>query len=297
MATTSHLPILLTGAGGYVGGKLWKVMEAQGRRVNCLVRNMGSLQVKMAPTSNVVPGDVHDPESLRKAMEGVGVAYYLVPSLAAGATPAEERQGAQNFAHAAQQVGVSRVVFLGGPRKEGQGGREVVDILHSSGAPTVEIRVSVVIGGGSLSFKLIRALVERFPVLLAPRWTEVEARPLAMADLLGYLAGALDLEVSGHAVFEVGGADPCTYADLIREYARQRGLSRPLLSLPFYGSHLSSLGLALSTPVPRRAAWQLIESLRYPFSVQDGELRQAFGIRPVGYREALAAAIQEGDTA
>ena len=301
MSTCSHRPILLTGASGYLGGKLWRELEAQGRRVNCLARNVGKLQVKMAPTSTIVPGDLQDPESLKKAMAGIGCAYYLVPALASGMSAAEERLGAGNFAHAAQQAGVGRLVYLGGPHKAGrpdQAGanapQEVPDILRASGVPTVEFRVALVLGGSSLSFQMIRALVEKFPVLFAPRWFDFPVRPLAVSDLLKYLAAATDLETEGHAIHELGGPQATTYGALMLEYARQRGLRRSMLPLPLRFSNLSSLGLALVAPVRMRAARQLIRSIRYPFVVTHEELLQVFGFRPLDFRAALAEALREG---
>jgi len=205
---------------------------------------------------------------------------------------------AQNFANAAREAGVQRIIYLGGlGRSSGQlsmhlrSRQEVGEILRSAGVPVIEFRASVVIGSGSLSFEMIRALVERLPVMIAPRWVSVDAQPIAIADLLAYLLAALDHPIDASEIFEIGGSDRVSYGGLMREYARQRGLKRLVISVPFLTPRLSSLWLGLVTPLYVRVGRKLIDSIRHSTIVEDPRALTEFGIRPGGFSEAIAAAI------
>jgi len=236
-------------------------------------------------------------------MPGVHTAYYLVHSLgSAGSFEDQDRRAARNFAEAARDFGVSRIIYLGGlgestpalsPHLRSR--QEVGAILRSSNIPVTEFRASIVIGSGSLSFEMIRALVERLPVLIAPRWVSVPAQPIGIQDLLSYLLAALELPCAESRVFEIGGADQVSYGDLMLEYARQRGLKRLILPVPVLTPRLSSLWLGLVTPLHVRVGRSLIESIRHPTIVRDRSALTAFRIRPVGYREAIAAALRADD--
>ena len=249
--------ILITGATGYVGGELLKGLLAAHYPVRCLARRPDVLRAKGLSGVEVVVGDVLDAASVRAATVGVDTAYYLVHSM--GSTESFEEQdrvAAQNFANAAREEGVRRIVYLGGL---GHGAEklsahlrsrhEVGDVLRSTGIPVVEFRASVVIGSGSLSFEMIRALVERLPIMIAPRWVSVAAQPIAIADLLSYLLAALDLPFDGNRIFEIGGSNRVSYGGLMKEYARQRGLKRLVISVPLLTPRLSSLWLGLVTPL------------------------------------------------
>jgi hypothetical protein len=171
----------------------------------------------------------------------------------------------------------------------------VGEILRLSGIPVIEFRASIVIGSGSLSFEMIRALVERLPVMIAPRWVSVPAQPIAISDLLSYLLAALDLPPDASRVFEIGGADQVSYGGLMREYARQRGLRRLVLTVPILTPRLSSLWLGLVTPLYARVGRRLIDSIRHPTVVEDRSALNVFGIRPCGFREAIARALCAGE--
>ena len=166
-----------------------------------------------------------------------------------------DRVAARNFGEAARRAGVRRIVYLGG-LATGEGALskhlrsriETGEVLRSSGVPVVEFRASVVIGSGSLSFELIRALVERLPMMICPRWVSTLAQPIGIDDVLAYLAAALALPDGESRTFEIGGADQASYGDVMREYARQRGLTRVMISVPFLTPRLSSLWLGLVTP-------------------------------------------------
>jgi uncharacterized protein YbjT (DUF2867 family) len=289
--------ILVTGATGYVGGALTKVLLAAGHRVRCLARRPEALRT--AAGAEIVQGDVLDAVSARAALAGVDTAYYLVHSMGSpGRFEEQDRTAARVFGGAAREAGVRRIVYLGGLGRADQelsahlrSRQEVGEILRLSGVPVIEFRASIVIGAGSLSFEMIRALVERLPVMIAPRWVSVPAQPIAIGDLLDYLLGALDLPSESSRVFEIGGADRVSYGGLMREYARQRGLKRLVLSVPLLTPRLSSLWLGLVTPLYVRVGRKLIDSIRHPTVVEDQSALEAFRIRPCGYREAIAGAL------
>ena len=293
--------ILVTGATGYVGGQLLQALMADGRRVRCLARRPETL--RSVAGAEVVRGDVLDAGSVRAAMAGVDTAYYLVHSMGSlGRFEEEDRTAARVFGEAAREAGVRRIVYLGGLGSGEQelsahlrSRQEVGDVLRSSGVPVVEFRASIVIGAGSLSFEMIRALVERLPVMIAPRWVSVPAQPIAISDLLGYLLAALELPPDAGRVFEIGGSDQVSYGGLMRECARQRGLRRLILSVPVLTPRLSSLWLGLITPLYARVGRKLIDSIRHPSVVEDKSALAAFSIRPCGFREAIARALRAGE--
>ena len=277
------------------------MLEERGERVRCLTRRPEAVAAHR-DTTTIVTGDVLELESLRPAMRGIEIAYYLVHSMASATSfEQQDRRGAANFAAAAREAGVRRIVYLGGL---GAGGdlsshlasrQEVGRILADSGVPTIEFRASIVIGSGSLSFEMLRKLVERLPVMVTPRWVRTRAQPIAIEDVLDYLLAALDVELEGSAVFEIGGADQVSYEDLMREYARQLGIRRWIIPVPLLTARLSSLWLGLVTPVYARVGRNLIDSLPHETVVRSASAGRAFAIRPRGYREAIARALANED--
>jgi uncharacterized protein YbjT (DUF2867 family) len=296
-------PILLTGATGYVGGRLLDALAKGGRRVRCLVRDPERLQTPASADIEVVQADVLDPGSLKPALYGVDVAYYLVHSMGAGKGFEErDRQAARNFARVARDAGLRRIVYLGALAEPGRelsphfrSRLEVGELLRGSGVPTTEFRASIVIGPGSLSFEIMRALVERLPVMITPRWVREPCQPIAIEDVIAYLIAALDRPAEGNEILEIGGADQVSYRDLMLEYARQRGLRRLLIRVPVLTPYLSSLWLALVTPLHFRVGRRLIESLRAPSVVRDDAALRAFDVRPCGFREAIRDALDTED--
>jgi uncharacterized protein YbjT (DUF2867 family) len=293
--------VLLTGASGYIGGRLLHRLEADPRhRVRCLTRRPAALAGRTAAETEVFAGDVLEPGSLASAMRDVDTAYYLVHSMdATGDFEELDRLAASNFAAAAKQAGVRRLVYLGGL---GDGHhlschlasrQEVGEILRASGVPTIEFRASIVIGSGSASFEIVRALVETLPLLVAPRWVETAAQPIAIEDVVDYLAAALDYD--GSAVFEIGGGDQVTYGEILREYARQRGLHRRLLSLPVVTPRVSRFCLGLLTPVYGRVAGAMVDSLRNETVVRTDAAARAFPQRPRGLTDSIARALINED--
>src|SRR6202166_467042 len=185
--------VLLTGASGYIGGQLLKALEGAAWPVRCTARRPDFLRPRVAPSTEVVQADCLDRNSLAPSMSGVHTAYYLVHSMGSpGQFDQEDRQAAQNFADAARESGIRRIIYLGGLGNPDQAlsahlrsRHEVADVLRSSGIPTIEFRASIVIGSGSLSFEMIRALVQRLPVMICPRWGGVKAQPIAVEDVAG----------------------------------------------------------------------------------------------------------------
>jgi len=301
--------ILLTGGSGYVGGRLIPLLERRRATLRCLARDPEKMRALVLPTTEVVKGDVLDRPSLDEALRGVHTAYYLVHLMSGSKDfEREDRQAATNFAGAAKQAGVRRLVYLGGLGDDAdpslsphlRSRHEVGDILRGSGVETVEFRASMVVGAGSLSFQLMKALTDRLPVMLCPRWLTTPTQPIAVDDVLAYLVAALDLPSGESRIFEVGGTDVVSYGDLIREYARQRGLRRWLISVPVLTPWLSGLWLALVTPASFEVGRHLIEGLKNPTVVRDPKALEAFLIRPVGVREAIRrslAGVQSGERA
>ena len=292
--------VLVTGATGYIGGRLVPILEGLGVRLRCLARQPAALASRVSPTTEVVAGDLLDPSSLDRALAGVDAAYYLVHSMGAHGDYREtDRVAAHNFGDAARRAGVRRIVYLGALAT----GEETLShhlksrietgqALRESGVPVVEFRASVVIGSGSLSFELIRALVERLPVMICPRWVSTLAQPIGIDDVLAYLAAGRDLPGGDSRTFEIGGADRASYGDMMREYARQRGLTRVMISVPLLTPRLSSLWLALVTPVYARVGRELIAGLKNRSVVTDPAPLAIFPIRPVGLREAIGRAVR-----
>ncbi len=290
--------VLLTGATGYVGGRLLRSLESKGFRVRCLARRPEFLRQRAGPSVEVVAGDVLDRPSLDAALRGVGVAYYLVHSMgSSGSFEEADRQAASNFGQAAKAAGVERIIYLGGLGRDDEAlsphlrsRQEVGQILRQSGVPVLELRASIVIGSGSLSFEMIRALVERLPVMITPKWVNVPAQPIAIDDVLEYLLLALQVPIAECRVYEIGGADQVTYADLMRAYARHRGMRLRMIPVPVLTPFLSSLWLGLVTPLYARIGRKLIESIVHTTVVRDNSALTTFAVRPMGVEEAVRRA-------
>ena len=296
--------VLLTGATGYVGGRLLAELERRSMPLRCFTRRPEALRGRVAPSTEIAAGDALDPAAVRRALEGASATYYLIHSMGGADFAARDREAARIFGEAARKAGVRRIIYLGG-LGEGASGlsehlrsrQETGEILRRSGVPVVELRASIVIGSGSLSFEMVRALVERLPVMICPRWVAVETQPIAVEDLIAYLVAALDLTDGAERIYEIGGPDRVTYGDLMREYARQRGLKRLLIPVPLLTPRLSSLWLGLVTPVYARVGRKLVDSLRNSTVIRDPAALAAFPVKPRGVREAIARALVNEDEA
>jgi uncharacterized protein YbjT (DUF2867 family) len=293
---------MITGASGYVGGRLLRRLETTSRPLRCLTRRPDVLRDRVGPHTEVVEGDVLDRGSLDAAFQGIHTAYYLVHSMGGGGDFEElDRRAALNFAGAARAAGVAQIVYLGGlgddedlsPHLASR--HEVGRLLRGGGVPTVELRASIVIGSGSASFETVRALVEHLPVIVAPPWVETLAQPIAVEDVIDYLLGAIELERPLDAVFEIGGTDQVTYADVMREYARQRGLHRRVLRTALITPRASRVLLGLLTPVYGRVARAMVDSLRNETIVTSQAADAIFTVNRRGLPAAIERALLNED--
>lgn len=294
--------ILVVGASGYIGGRLVPLLAARGHDLVLMSRDARPLAGRF-PDARVVAADLLDPSTLGPALDGVEVAYYLAHSMGAGEAGFAERdrRAARGFAEAAAQAGVSRIVYLGGLGDDGTDLSHHLASRHETGAelaahgvPVTEFRAAVIIGSGSASFEILRHLTERLPVMITPRWVGTRCQPIGIRDVLDYLAAALDHpDITG--VVEIGGPDVLSYGDMMRTYARLRGLRRLMIPVPVLTPRLSSYWVSLVSPVPSGIARPLIEGLRNEVVVLDPGPAAAFGLAPLPYAEALQRAIDRTD--
>ncbi|MGD8352841.1 MAG: SDR family oxidoreductase [Pseudomonadota bacterium] len=294
--------ILLTGASGYIGGRLLSDLESRGERIRCLVQHPVYMRSRIKQGTEIACGDLLDPESLESAMDGVHTAYYLVHFIGGGEEHgAKNRQAAENFAKAAREAGVRQIVYLGslGQKKDLSphlaGRQRVGRILRESGVPTIEFRSSIIIGSGSLSYEMVRALVESWPVTTTPRWTRFDAQPIHVEDVLQYLMEAFARPEPENSVYEIGGASICSYEDIMREYARQRGLRRLIIPIPFLAPALSSHWISLVTPLYYRVGQDVIEGVRNESIVRDRRALDVFSVRPRSLKDAVSRAMANED--
>ncbi len=303
MNSVKQRKILITGATGYIGGRLICALEELGEQVRCLARRPETLKGRVGPGTEVAKGDLTDPDSLTSAFEGIHTAYYLVHSLGEkGDFEAEEARIAKNFADAAVKSGVRRIIYLGGlcnpagslsPHMRSR--LKTAEILRASGIETIEFRASIIIGSGSLSFELVRSLMQRLPIMITPRWVSVKAQPISIEDVLAYLVCALELQEGTHCTYEIGGADCMSYLDLMKEYGRIAGLKRIFIPVPFLTPYLSSLWLGLVTPVFSSVGRRLIESITTPSVVRQQDALRHFDIKPRTVHEAIMLALRKED--
>jgi uncharacterized protein YbjT (DUF2867 family) len=270
--------------------------------VRCLARNPERLHDRARAGTEVVRGDVLDRGSLDGAFAGVHAACYLIHSMGAGADfQRRDRTAALNFADAARRAGVAQIVYLGGLGHDQDlsahlaSRHEVGSLLHGSGVPTVELRASIVIGPGSASFETVRALVERVPLIVAPKTLETLAQPIAIDDVLRYLLAAIALEEPTDGVYEIGGPDRVSYAGLMQEYARQRGLRRRLFTTRLLTPRISRRLVAVLAPEHGQIAAEMVESLRNETIVDGHEAVESFGVDAEGVSAAIGRALTRED--
>ncbi|MFG0250980.1 MAG: SDR family oxidoreductase [Phycisphaeraceae bacterium JB051] len=302
MANTPR--ILLTGVTGYVGGRLHEQLKAEGYPLRCLARRPEHLSHLEDEQTQIVQGDVLEPNTLNKAMVDIDTAFYMVHSMGStGDFQDQDRQAALNFGAAAKQAGVRRIIYLGGLGDTShklsvhlRSRHEVGKVLATSGVQVIELRAAVILGSGSLSFELIRALVERLPIMITPKWVTVSTQPIAIEDVINYLTHSIALDNDeGHAIYEIGGTDITSYEGLMREYASQHGNRLYIIHVPVLTPRLSSLWLGLVTPVYARVGRKLIDSIKHPTVIRDNRAQKDFDIQPLGITQAIKRALANED--
>lgn len=295
--------ILVTGATGYIGGRLVPRLLAGGNRVRCLARNPERLAGRRWPGVDVVKGDVAAVDSLETALRGVSQVYYLVHAMGEDRPDfrGRDQRQATTFAAACTKAGVRRIIYLGGLRDPAHqrsdhlaSRQEVGAALGSSGVPVLEFRAAVIVGSGSVSFEMIRHLTERLPIMVTPRWVRTRCQPIGVRDVLAYLLEALRRpDVTG--IFEIGGLDVLDYRQMMLGYAEARRLSRLIIPMWVPLPILSVLWVGLVTPIPMELAGPLVEGISTEVVVRDPRALEVFEVRPMSYREALALALQRLD--
>ena len=292
--------VLVTGATGYIGGRLVPALIAAGYDVRCIARLPERLAGRFAGVE-VVRGDVFDEASLAAAMIGIDIAYYLVHSMSSDRHDfsQSDRIAAERFGNAARAAGIGRIIYLGALGQDSpklsrhlRSRHEVGDILRQSGVPVTEFRAAIIVGSGSISFEMIRYLTERLPLMVAPKWVSTRCQPIGNRDVVSYLVAALRHGEPGSAVYEIGGADVLSYREMMMRYAAMRGLARRMLVVPFFSPRLSSYWVHLVTPIPARIARPLIDGLHNEVIVHDPAARRIFPeVIPMGYEAALRLAL------
>jgi uncharacterized protein YbjT (DUF2867 family) len=289
------MKVLVTGATGYIGGRLVPRLLKAGHDVRVMVRDPSRVSGRpWALEVEVVQADVEEPVSLAPALDGIESAYYLIHLMGSGGDFADrDRRAAENFVSAAK--GIRHVIYLGGLLPEADdvskhlsSRAEVGEILRN-GLPTTEFRAGPVVGSGSASFEMVRYLTERLPAMIAPRWILNQVQPIAVRDILAYLTAALENEPAG--VYNVG-ASPLTFKGMMQEFADVRGLRRIIVPVPVLAPRLAALWVGLVTPIPNRLAVPLVEGVVHPVVADTSRAREDFPeIRPLEYREAVSRAL------
>ena len=295
--STRPLSVLVTGATGFVGSRLVPALVEQGHTVKAMTRHPDDY----AGLGDPVPGDVHDPGSLAEALSGVDVAVYLVHSLDDNDFEAKDAQAAKDFALAAAACGVGQIVYLGGLGKDDgelsahlRSRREVEKLLAGSEVPVTVLRAAIVVGAGGISWEMTRQLVKNLPVMVVPRWAATRTQPIAIDDVVRYLAGVVGVEETYGKVYEIGGTDQLTYVEMLQQAAEVINGRRVLLrTVPVLTPKLSSYWIGLVTDVDPTTAGNLIDSMSTEVLQTDFSIRELVPGEPLGYAEAVRRAVAD----
>lgn len=289
--------ILVTGATGFIGRRLVAALREQQRVVRCLVRHPDS---RLPAEVEQVRGDLLEPLTLRDALRGVDVAYYLVHSMAGNDFERLDRAAAEHFAAAASRAGVGRVIYLGGLGETGddlshhlESRREVAELLKRGTYRTTILRAAVIIGAGGASYEMIKSLVERLPLMITPRWVSTRCQPIAVGDVVRYLTGCLDDERTAGEAFDIGGPEILSYREMMTHFARICGRTNLLLPVPLLTPKLSSYWVGLITPVKPSISRPLIEGLKNEVICKENRIREIMPFALTPYDEAVRLALAE----
>ncbi len=293
--------VLVTGASGFVGSHLVEALETEGYSVLAMTRHPDSYQGAGKP----IFGDVSEPESLRSALADADAAYYLVHSLASQDFVQKDAEAARAFGTAAGEVDLKRLIYLGGLGRDDQNlsdhlksRREVERLLSAGGVPVTVLRAAIIIGHGGISWEITRQLVAHLPAMVVPKWATTRTQPIALSDVIRYLVGILEPEPAEGRIFEIGGPDVLTYAEMMRRVARlhyHRPL--PMLTVPLLTPRLSSYWLSLVTDVDTPTARNLVDSMSNEVVVTDNAILEFVPGPPMGYDEAVREAFRQRDLA
>ena len=299
------MKVLVTGSTGYIGGRLVPRLLEEGHEVRCLVRSQSKLSSSpWRDDVEVVVGDVLEPETLEPALRGCDAGFYLIHSMDGVGKDFDQRdqRAARNFSNAAGVAGLRRIAYLGGLgegddlSKHLSSRQQVGRILREGSTPVTELRAGVIIGSGSVSFEMLRYLTEVLPVMITPRWVRTICQPIAVADALEILVGAIEETTETDSVHEIGGPDRLTYQEMMQVYAEVAGLPRRrIIGVPFLSPSLSSHWIGLVTPVPPGVAKPLVESLRNEVTVSDNSFARSHVGELTSYRQAVAGALQRSE--
>jgi uncharacterized protein YbjT (DUF2867 family) len=288
--------ILVTGASGFVGSRLVGALGGEGHEVRAMTRRPERYEGAGRP----VAGDVGDEESLREALAGCEVAYYLVHSLDDPDFERKDAEAARSFARAAAAVGVDRIIYLGGLGQDGdrlsrhlRSRRDVERLLGGTGVPVTVLRAGIVVGHGGVSWELTRQLVAHLPAMVTPRWVSTRTQPIAVADVVRYLVGVLDAPEAVGRVFEVGGPDVLTYLQMMIRVAEIQNRRLFVVPVPLLSPQLSSRWLALVTDVDVATGRSLIDSMTNEVIVTDDSIRSVVPFEPMDYDEMVMTALVE----
>jgi uncharacterized protein YbjT (DUF2867 family) len=289
--------VLVTGASGFVGSSLTEALEAEGYSVLAMTRHPDTY----AGAGEPIFGDVYEPDSLRSALADADAAYYLVHSLVREDFVEKDAAAARSFGTAAADAGLERVIYLGGLGLDDanlsahlKSRREVEHLLASGGVPTTVLRAAIVIGNGGISWEITRQLVAHLPVMIVPKWATTRTQPIALADVVRYLVGVLEPEAAKGRVFEVGGPEVLTYAEMMRRVARLRHHRQlHMLAVPLLTPRLSSLWLSLVTDVDTATARNLVDSMSNEVVVSDYSIADIVPGMPMGYDDAVREAYRQ----